>query len=206
MPALQQDILGTLPSSIESQLNILHATYLVMECCFESTNGLSTGIKLFRHLQSKHFGDGVEVCMHSMCLVTALFKACMSTQGKKSPRLCEVVTTSLKELEVPSSGSGEAYCLKSFIRGMFGFFFSSHRAQFSQEDFMWFLEIANQQCFSMTSSQTIGRKRDPLKQCASLHVFKFYLSRLLGQSKEGTLQLFLPQVVSVALPVQLFYS
>ena len=47
IPAMKEDILSNLTPDIEKQLNIMHAMYLVMQCCCDSAKGY----QVFKTLQ-----------------------------------------------------------------------------------------------------------------------------------------------------------
>jgi len=67
---MEEDILGGLTQGNELQLNIMHATYLVMQCCSESS-AADVAKRLFLALHSKYFSEKTPVitCMHLMNLV-----------------------------------------------------------------------------------------------------------------------------------------
>ena len=66
IPSMEEDILGGLTQENEPQLNIMHATYLLMQCCSESS-----AAKLFFALHSNYFlkESPVITCMHDIYLV-----------------------------------------------------------------------------------------------------------------------------------------
>ena len=65
IPSMEEDILGGLPQGNEPQLNIMHATYLLMQCCSEPT-AADMAKQLFLSLQEKSL---VIACMHLIYLV-----------------------------------------------------------------------------------------------------------------------------------------
>ena len=91
-----------------------------------------------------------------------------------------------------SSAQGKKnQCVRSFIDGLFAFFFSAQRAAINTEDACWFLEIANRHA-QTDFSQAVEASDDasPFCHCISLNVFKLYLSRILGSvdvSKDQTI-------------------
>ena len=54
IPSMEEDILGGLTEGNESQLNIMHATYLLMQCCSESS-AADVAKQLFLALHSKYY-------------------------------------------------------------------------------------------------------------------------------------------------------
>ena len=70
IPSMEEDILGGLTQGNEPQLNIMHATYLVMQCCSESS-AADVAKQLFLALHSKYCSEKslVITCMHLMNLV-----------------------------------------------------------------------------------------------------------------------------------------
>ena len=68
IPSMEKDILGGLTQENEPQLNIMHATYLLMQCCSESS--AADVAKLFSTLQSKFIlkDSPVITCVYVMCL------------------------------------------------------------------------------------------------------------------------------------------
>ena len=69
VPSMEEDILGGLTQGNEPQLNIMHATYLVMQCCSESS-AADVAKQLFSALHSKYICEksGVITCIHLMNL------------------------------------------------------------------------------------------------------------------------------------------
>ena len=65
IPSMEEDILGGLTQGNEPQLNIMHATYLVMQCCSESS-AANVAKQLFLTLHSKYCSEKSPVitCMH----------------------------------------------------------------------------------------------------------------------------------------------
>jgi len=70
IPSMEEDILGGLTQGNEPQLNIMHATYLVMQCCSESS-AADVDKQLFLALHSKYISEksAVITCIHLMTLV-----------------------------------------------------------------------------------------------------------------------------------------
>jgi len=70
IPSMQEDILGGLTQGNEPQLNIIHATYLLMQCCSESS-AADVAKQLFLALHCKYCSEKSPVitCMHLMNLV-----------------------------------------------------------------------------------------------------------------------------------------
>ena len=68
IPSMEKDILGGLTQENEPQLNIMHATYLLMQCCSESS--AADVAKLFSTLQSKFIlkDSPVITCIYVMYL------------------------------------------------------------------------------------------------------------------------------------------
>ena len=89
----------------------------------------------------------------------------------------------------PSSQGKRNQCVRSYIDGLFAFFFSTQRAAINIEDARWFLEIANKQEPVAASDNTC-----PFVNCTSLNVFKLYFSRILGNVDIPGEQLSNPQV------------
>jgi hypothetical protein len=166
MPSLEGDILSNLKPEAETKLNIMHATYLVMQSCLDSRLLSQQGYQFFRVLHSKYFGVG--------------FK------GKAAvPRLCEILRTGLATLDTLSpEQESESYCRQSFIEGLFAFFFSKHRVALAEEDCYYFLEFANRFCQvpACHVSDQCQDQSSPLFNSTSINVFKLYLSRILGES------------------------
>ena len=73
---------------------------------------------------------------------------------------------------------GGESCLQSFMEGVFSFFFSKHRAFFTEDDCNYFFEIANQQ-YNFCGIST--RATAPTEHCTSMNIFKLYLARILGE-------------------------
>ena len=51
--------MSNLTPEVEAQLNLMHATYLVMECCCDSSS--LRGCEVFRALYSMYFDDNSKV-------------------------------------------------------------------------------------------------------------------------------------------------
>ncbi len=79
---------------------------------------------------------------------------------------------------------------RSFLEGLFNFFFSMYHTSYKDEDCQWFLDLANKQ------ESYISRERDyslvapdeprqtqisPLHACGTVGMLKLYLSRILRQ-------------------------
>ena len=117
-----------------------------------------------------------------------------------SPRLREIAGVGMDLLseaaKASSSIKGERnQYVRSYIDGLFAFFFSAKRAAINIEDVRWFLEIANKHA-NTRITQTVAASDDPspFVNCASLNVFKLYLSRILGTVDVSKEQLINPQV------------
>ena len=67
IPSMEEDILGGLTQGNEPHLNIMHATYLLMQCCSESS-AADVAKRLFLELHSKYFFEKLPVItgMHPM--------------------------------------------------------------------------------------------------------------------------------------------
>ena len=85
--------------------------------------------------------------------------------------------------------------VRSYIDGLFAFFFSAQRAAINIEDVRWFLEIANKHANTrITQTVAASDVTNPFVNCASLNVFKLYLSRILGTVDVSKEQLLNPQM------------
>ena len=119
-------------------------------------------------------------------------------QGKDMcPRLKEIARVGMDLLSEASSGiKGERnQCVRSYIDCLFAFFFSARRAAINTEDARWFLEIANKHAKThITQTVAVSDDTSPFVNCASLNVFKLYLSRILGPVDVSKEQLVNPQV------------
>ena len=77
------------------------------------------------------------------------------------------------------------------MEGLFAFFFSNYRTTFNEEDCRFFLELANQQdsfCLPSAHVRRVSKSvADALHSCASMSIFKLYLSRILGESQHEIL-------------------
>ena len=95
-----------------------------------------------------------------------------------------------------SSAQGKKnQCVRSYIDGLFAFFFSAQRAAINIEDARWFLEIANKHAKTdFTQAVAASVETTPLVNCISLNVFKLYLSRILGSGEVSKEQPINPQV------------
>ena len=116
------------------------------------------------------------------------------------PRLREIALAGMDLISEASNTSSSAQgkknqCVRSYIDGLFAFFFSAQRAAINIEDARWFLEIANKHAktdFTQTIAASV--ETSPLVNCISLNVFKLYLSRILGSVDVSKEQLIDPQV------------
>ena len=59
MPALREDVLSGLTPAVEAKLTVVHATYLMMQCCSESAS--SQVRQVFTQLYSQYFRGGIQV-------------------------------------------------------------------------------------------------------------------------------------------------
>ena len=83
------------------------------------------------------------------------------------------MNSGLKTMQnAPSPGvqGKEGYCLRSFMEGLFSFFFSKHCVLFAEEDCKYFLELANKQCTTQA-----------IHNCLSMNMLKLYLARILEE-------------------------
>lgn len=64
MPVLVEDILGNLTPQVEGKLNVMHVTFLVMDCSNDSMS--IRGHKVFTSLYSKYFDKTSEVYYRSV--------------------------------------------------------------------------------------------------------------------------------------------
>ena len=89
-------------------------------------------------------------------------------------------------------------CVRSYLDGLFAFFFSKQRTELNIEDCRWFLEIANKHAASdITPAIAASDDTNPFINCASFNVFKLYLSRILGNADITKDLLFNPKVRSL---------
>ena len=116
------------------------------------------------------------------------------------PRLREIAGVGMDLLSEAAKASSRVkgernQYVRSYIDGLFAFFFSAQRAAINIEDARWFLEIANKHA-NTRITQTVAASDDPspFVNCASLNVFKLYLSRILGTVDVSKEQLINPQV------------
>jgi len=116
------------------------------------------------------------------------------------PRLREIAVVGMVLLSEAAKASSRVkgernQYVRSYIDGLFAFFFSAQRAAINIEDVRWFLEIANKHA-NTHITQTVAASDDPssFANCASLNVFKLYLSRILGTVDVSKEQLTNPQV------------
>ena len=116
------------------------------------------------------------------------------------PRLREIALTGMDLISEASNTSSSAQgkknqCVRSYIDGLFAFFFSAQRAAINIEDARWFLEIANKHAqTNFTQAVAASDETSPFVNCISLNVFKLYLSRILGTVDVSKEQLIDPQV------------
>ena len=116
------------------------------------------------------------------------------------PRLRDVAEVGMDLLSEAAKASSRVkgeknQCVRSYIDGLFAFFFSAQRAAINVEDARWFLEIANKHAEThITQAVAISDDTSPFVNCASLNVFKLYLSRILGMVDVSKEQLINPQV------------
>ena len=110
------------------------------------------------------------------------------------PRLREIALAGMDLLSPSSSNvNGEKnQCIRSYIDGLFAFFFSAQRAAINIDDARWFLEIANKH--AQTQTVATSDNTSPFVSCASLNVFKLYLSRIIETVDVSKEQLINPQV------------
>ena len=88
-------------------------------------------------------------------------------------------------------------CVRSYLDGLFTFFFSKQRTELNIEDCRWFLEIANKHAASdITPAIAASDDTSPFINCASFNVFKLYLSRILGNADITKDPFFNPKVRS----------
>ena len=110
------------------------------------------------------------------------------------PRLGHIAEIGMDLLSAAATASSSVHgeknqCVRSYIDGLFAFFFSAQRAAINTEDARWFLEIANKQEPVAASDNTCL-----FVDCTSLNVFKLYFSRILGNVDIPGEQLSNPQV------------
>ena len=55
LSSMEEDIIGGLTPATEPQLNIMHATYLLMQCCSESSTDVTKQFSSALHL--KYFSE-----------------------------------------------------------------------------------------------------------------------------------------------------
>ena len=122
-------------------------------------------------------------------------------QGKgTSPRLKEIALVGMDLLSGAATASSNVkqaknQFVRSYIDGLFAFFFSAQRAAINIEDARWFLELANKHAKThITQTAAASDDTSPFVNCISLNVFKLYLSRILGTIDVSKEQLFNPQV------------
>jgi len=83
-------------------------------------------------------------------------------------------------------------CMRCYIDGLFAFFFSTQRTVINVEDAKWFLEITNKYAkVHLPHAVATSDDTSPFVNCASLNVFKLYLSRILGIARKQAIN---PQV------------
>ena len=131
----------------------------------------------------------------SVDIMTAYCFSLLQDKGR-CPRLREIALAGMDLLSEASNASSSAQgkknqCVRSYIDGLFAFFFSAQRAAINTEDANWFLEIANKHAQTdFTQAVAASDDASPPFNCISLNVFKLYLSRILGSvdvSKEQTI-------------------
>lgn len=115
------------------------------------------------------------------------------------PRLKEIAKIGLDLWLVEASAYPKnSQCVRSYLDGLFAFFFSKQRTEINIEDCRWFLEIANKHAASdITPPIAASDDTNPFINCASFNVFKLYLSRILGKADITKDPLFNPQVRSL---------
>ena len=111
------------------------------------------------------------------------------------PRLKEIAKIGLDLLVEAHTNPMKHQCVRSYLDGLFAFFFSKQRTEINIEDCRWFLEIANKH----DTSEIIAASDDTKAfiNCTSFNVFKLYLSRILGNADITKEQVFNPQVRSL---------
>jgi len=116
------------------------------------------------------------------------------------PRLKEIALVGMDLLSEAAKASSRVkgernQCVRSYVDGLFAFFFSAQRAAINIEDARWFLEIANKHANTrITEAVAVSDDTSLFVNCASLNVFKLYLSRILGKVDVSKEQLINPQV------------
>jgi len=69
IPSMREDILGGLTQENEPQLNIMHATYLLVQCCSEPSAAKVANL-LFLALHSRYFLEKLPVTL--VCILVYL--------------------------------------------------------------------------------------------------------------------------------------
>jgi len=106
------------------------------------------------------------------------------------PRLREVAMVGVNLLS--NANSNVCQSTRSYMDGLFAFFFSMQRTEINIEDIRWFLETANKHAtFNKSQANAAADDTNPFVNCAS---FKLYLSRMLGKADTLNEQLFNSQV------------
>ena len=112
------------------------------------------------------------------------------------PRLKELAEVGTDLLAVTANTKPkESQCVRSYLDGLFAFFFSVQRTEVNNDDCKFFLEVANiHATFSATQAVTADDGKSPHVNWPSLNAFKLYLSRILGNADVSKQQLFNFQV------------
>ena len=196
LSSMEEDIIGGLTPATEPQLNIMHANYLLMQCCSQPS-AADVAKQFSSALHLKYFSENSMVIISILCValqfvITILFLFWMQNKDM-CPRLSEVAVVGMDLLLVATSSNPNAsQSARSYLDGLFAFFFSMHRTEINIEDCRWFLEAANKHATSnIHQANAAADDTNPFVNCAS---FKLYLSRMLGKADILNEQLFNSQV------------
>lgn len=111
------------------------------------------------------------------------------------PQLKELAEMGIHLLTVTANTAKESQCVRSYLDGLFAFFFSVQRTEINNDDCKWFLEVANLHArFAVTQAVAADECTSPHVNWPSLNAFKLYLSRILGNADTSKEHLFNSQV------------
>ena len=177
--------MGGLTPATEPQLNIMHATYLLMQY-YSQPSAVDVAKQFSSALHLKYFSEDSMViisirilCYNGVCYYN-YFLFWIQNKGM-CPRLRDVAMVGVDLLSVATNTNPNAsQSARSYLDGLFAFFFSMHRTEINIEDCRWFLETANKHAtFNTNQANAAADDTNPFVNCAS---FKLYLSRMLGKA------------------------
>lgn len=164
---------------MRAQLNVMQSTFSALQCKQNCDEMLTVGKKFFFSLFSSHFKENGEV---SACMIVCMYFYCYSLQLKdKCPHLAEVCQVALNCFKTSSSENDR---VNRFIEKIFSHFIPVDSTNCSSDDFQWFLFYANsqRQWLSRASEISGGFTQEQM----TIHIFKLYLSRILGKQSGGS--------------------